>query len=213
VCLGIVVVWLNPRKLPQLIGLLAIAVAIGAALGMIWKPDSLAAIFFRMTSVSEEIDHGYSAQWRFWEAEAMLPHIWQHPLAGIGLGADYKGATSSSILPDLNLYVHNAYLYMAGKMGLPALAAFLSAMTAILLIGRRSAKSGASPWARIVGAACAAMMFRFVFASITEPHLMSDYSIILIAVAGALVYLSAQRAVPVNQPAASGTALGNRGRV
>jgi O-antigen ligase len=120
----------------------------------------------------------------------MLPHILQHPLTGIGLGADYKGVSGSSVNPDLNRYAHNAYLYMAGKMGVPALLLFLLAMGAIYSIGRREALSGASPWVRVVGAASAAMMIRFVFASMTEPHLMSDKGIVNIAIAGALVILA-----------------------
>jgi hypothetical protein len=49
------------------------------------------------------------------------------------------------------------------------------------------------------------MMIRFLAASITEPHLMSDYGVVVIAVAGALVYLSARSA-----PAAPGEAAGTK---
>ena len=115
-------------------------------------------------------------------------------MLGIGLGADYKGVSGSTLRPELNRYMHNAYLYMAGKMGLPALLFLLTSMAAIFAIGRRLARSDASPWCRLVGAAGGVMMFRFLFASVTEPHLMSDYGVINIAVAGALVYLAAQRA-------------------
>ena len=194
ICLLVVVWWLNSKKLPQLIGFLVVAVGLGSAVAVAWRPDSFAAVYYRLTSIGEEIEHGYSAQWRFWEAEAMLPHIKEQPLIGIGLGADYKGAQGSSLRPELNRYVHNAYLYMAGKMGVPALIFFLLFMASVFAIGRRTAKSNALPWTRIVGAASAAMMIRFLFASITEPHFMSDYGVVNIAIAGALVYLSARRA-------------------
>lgn len=192
ISLLIVVSWLNLRKLPRLVGSLVILIALGSAFGMFWKPDSLSAVYHRMTTIDEAIEHGTSAQWRFWEAEAMLPHIQKNPLTGIGLGADYwtRGTTKS---PELNRYIHNGYLYMAGKMGLPALAFFLSSMVAILVMGRRLAKSNALSWARVVGAAGAALMVHFAFSSITEPHLMSDRSIVVIAIAGALVYLAARR--------------------
>ena len=124
----------------------------------------------------------------------MLPQIQKYPLTGVGLGADYKGTSGSSKNPDLNRYVHNGYLYMAGKMGLPALTFFLLAMAAIFAMGRRFAKSDASRWTRVVCAACAAMMVNFMLASITEPHFMEDYSLVLIAVSGALVYLNARQA-------------------
>lgn len=207
VCMLVVVWWLNLKKLPQLVGSLVLVVAMGSAIGMFWKPDSFAAVVFRMTSIGEELDRGYSAQWRIWEFEAMLPHVQDHPLVGIGLGADYKGASGSSVRPELNRYMHNAYLYMAGKMGLPALACFLLSMIAIFAIGRRSAKSAAPPWNRVVGAAGAAMMIRYFIASLTEPHFMSDYGVVNIAIAGALVYLGARDAAP---PIAQGTAAGGR---
>jgi O-antigen ligase len=193
VCLTILVWWLNPRRLPQLLAILVIALAAVSAIGMRYRPDSFDSIYFRMTSIGEEIDHGYSAQWRLWEFQAMLPHIQAHPLAGIGLGADYKGLGGSAARPDLNRYMHNAYFYMAGKMGLPALALFVLAMLAILAIGRRAARRHSLPWSRMVGAAGAVMMIRFFLASVTEPHLMSDYGVVVIAICGALVYMGARR--------------------
>jgi O-antigen ligase len=213
ICTLLLVWWLNARKVPQLAMVLLIAVGLGSAAAAYWKPDSFAAVYYRLTSIGEELDHGYSAQWRLWEAEAMLPHIKEHPLIGVGLGADYKGSRGSTLRPDLNRYVHNAYLYMAGKMGLPALIFFLLVMASVFNIGRRSARSHALPWTRIVGAASAAMMIRFLFASVTEPHLMSDYGVVNIAIAAALVYLSAQRSGAVVSPAVtSALAAGARHR-
>jgi O-antigen ligase len=205
ICALLVVWWLNPKKLPQLLTFLMVVVGLGSAVAAYWKPDSFAAVAYRLTSISEEIDHGYSAQWRIWEAEAMLPKIKEHPLLGVGLGADYKGSRGSKLRPDLNRYVHNAYLYMGGKMGLPALLFFLLFMAAVFAMGRGSARSHGLTWSRIVGAASAAMMIRFLLASITEPHLMSDYGVVIIAVAAALVVLSARRAHA--PPPAAGVAM------
>lgn len=210
ICGLLVVWWLNKKRLLQLALMLVVVVALGSALAAYLRPQSFAAVYYRLTSIGEEIDHGYSAQWRFWEAEAMLPLIKEHPLIGVGLGADYKGASGSTLRPELNRYVHNAYLYMAGKMGLLALFFFLLMIACVFAIGRRLALSPASPWSRIVGAASAAMMIRFLIASITEPHLMSDYGVIVIAVSGALVCLGAWRATAAGNgavvPAPTGTA-------
>jgi O-antigen ligase len=123
-------------------------------------------------------------------------------MTGLGLGADYKGVSGTTAYPDLNRYMHNAYLYMAGKMGVPALLLFVLMMLAILLIGRRLAKSDAPAWVRVVGAASAVMMFRFWIASITEPHLMSDHGVATIALCGALVVLAARR-TPDSPPRAA----------
>jgi O-antigen ligase len=192
-CIALAVWWLELKKLPQLILVSLIAMALGGLVGGILKPEAMAAVIYRMTSISSELEYGYSAGWRYMEFEEMVPHILQYPFTGIGLGADYKGFRGSTDNPDLNRYVHNAYLYMAGKMGVPALVLFLLAMATIFHIGRREAKSDGSPWVRVVGAASAAMMIRFVLASMTEPHLMSDHGIVNIAIAGALVILAGQR--------------------
>ena len=200
VCLVTVVSWLNLRKLSELIMLFVLAICIAASLTALLKPKSLASIYYRMTSIDTEIESGYSAQWRFWEAEFIIPIIQKHPFIGVGLGADYKGSSGSSKLPDLNRYVHNGYLYMAGKMGLPALTFFLLAIATIFAMGRRLAKGDASPEIRVVSGACAAMMISFLLASVTEPHFMEDYSLVLIAIAGALVYLSARQATLARIP-------------
>ena len=204
-CVVIVVSWLNFKKLSQLVVMFVLAICIAASITALLKPKSLASIYYRMTSIDTEIESGYSAQWRFWEAELIIPKIQKYPMLGLGLGADYKGSSGSSKNPDLNRYVHNGYLYMAGKMGLPALTFFLLAIATIFAIGRRFAKSDASPEIRIVSAACAAMMINFLLASITEPHFMEDYSLVLIALAGALVYLSARQATLARIPATADT--------
>lgn len=203
VCLIVMVAWLNAARLPQLFGWLVLALALGSAGAIAWKPQSFAAVYYRMTSIDTEVLSGDSAQWRVWEAEEMLPHLRRHPFGGVGLGAEYKGASRLSADADLNRYVHNGYLYMGGKMGPPALLFFLAAIAALVAIGRRSAKSGAPPWNRVVGASGAAMMINFLLASVTEPHFMVDYSLVLIAVVGALVYLSAARIGPAPPPGAA----------
>jgi O-antigen ligase len=189
----VLVLWLNARRLPHMLLFLFSALAVIFVVMAAWKPETLFAVLYRMTSIRSELTYGYSAGWRFAEVDAMLPLILQHPLIGIGLGADYKGIHGSSAVPELNRYMHNAYFYMAGKMGVPALAFYLSFMAAVFFLGRRLARSDASPWARVLGAAGAAMMIRFVFSSITEPHLMSDHGVTVIAVSAALVYLAARR--------------------
>lgn len=192
ICVLLVVAWLGLRKLPHLLGLLALLVALTSVFASVWKPDYLAAVYYRITSINTEVTSGDSAQWRYWEAEEITPYILKYPFSGLGLGADYKKSNRSNADPDLNRYIHNAYLYMAGKMGLPALASFLLAMLTIFSMGRRSAKFDADSFNRIVGAACASMMISFLLASVTEPHFMMDYSLVVIAVAGALVYLGAK---------------------
>lgn len=192
-CVLVLVAWLNLKSLPRLAVLSLLFVMVVGTLGYALKPASFDAVLYRMTSVSDELRYGHSAGWRYHEVDEMLPHIIEHPLTGLGLGADYKGIGASSAAPDLNRYMHNAYLYMAGKMGVPALVLFLLMMLVIFVIGRRLARSDASPWVRVVGAASAVMMIRFWIASVTEPHLMSDHGVATIAICGALVLLATRR--------------------
>jgi O-antigen ligase len=199
VCVLVLMTWLNLKGLPRLMAVSTVVLLVVATLGYAFKPASVEALVFRLTSVSEELRYGHSAGWRYQEVDAMLPQIAEYPLTGLGLGADYKGISGSTSHTDLNRYMHNAYLYMAGKMGLPALLFFLLMMLAILIVGRRLAKSDAPPWVRVVAAASAVMMIRFWVASITEPHLMSDHGVATIAFCGALVVLAARRA-PAAQP-------------
>jgi O-antigen ligase len=206
VCVLLVVMWLNLRKLPQLIGFLVLLVALTSVFASIWKPDYLASVYYRITSINTEVASGDSAQWRYWEAEEIVPHIQKYPFSGLGLGADYKKANRSTADLDLNRYIHNAYLYMAGKMGIPALCAFLAAMFAVLTMGRRTAKTGGDHFNRIVGAASASMMISFLLASVTEPHFMMDYSLVVIAIAAALVYLVAQNDPGLRQVSAKESA-------
>jgi O-antigen ligase len=214
VCVLVLMAWLNLKALPRLAAVSTVFLLVVATLGYAFKPATVEALVFRLTSVSAELRYGHSAGWRYQEVDAMLPHIAEYPLTGLGLGADYKGMSGSSAHPDLNRYMHNAYLYMAGKMGVPALLLFLLMMLAILLLGRRLAKSDAPPWVRVVGAASAVMMIRFWVASITEPHLMSDHGVATIAVCGALVVLAARRvpAAPPRPAARSRLAVAGRTR-
>jgi O-antigen ligase len=211
-CVIVLVAWLNLKALPRLALLSLLFLLLVGLLGYLLKPASFDAVLYRMTSISAELSYGHSAGWRYLEVEAMLPHILAHPLTGLGLGADYKGFTGSSAYPDLNRYMHNAYLYMAGKMGLPALGLFMLMMAAVFAIGRRLAKSDASPWVRVVGAASAVMMIRFWVASVTEPHLMSDHGVALIALCGALVLLAARREKPTPARTARPAGLAGVGR-
>ena len=193
VCLVIVIFWLNIKKFPELVGSLVLVMALASFGTIIFKPDYFAAVYYRMASINTEVQSGDSAQWRYWEAEEIIPHILNYPISGLGLGADYKKSNRSTVDSDLNRYIHNAYLYMAGKMGVPALMIFLFAISSVIAIGRHSAKSDQAPrWKRIVGGTSAAMMINFLLASLTEPHFMMDYSLVLIAISAAMVYFSAQ---------------------
>jgi O-antigen ligase len=91
-----------------------------------------------------------SLQWRTFETEKALQSIKEHPLTGVGLGNRYRELTAfqseasgyytrGSIAADevsrFTRYVHNSYVSLAVKMGLPGLFAILWFFAAVLFKG------------------------------------------------------------------------------
>jgi len=81
-----------------------------------------------------------SLQWRIFETEQGLRSVSENPLVGVGLGNSYRAITTlqgeargirtgyslaAGKISSLTRFLHNSYLFIAVKMGLPALACFL----------------------------------------------------------------------------------------
>jgi len=80
-----------------------------------------------------------SARHRVAELEQARELIRDRPLTGIGLGASitfisplYDSVLEVSNVPHTNIYVHNSYVWVALKLGLPALAVFLALLVAVV---------------------------------------------------------------------------------
>jgi O-antigen ligase len=80
-----------------------------------------------------------SLEWRGFEAEQAWRSLSQQPLLGVGLGNSYrditllrgeargyKGSLANGTYTRFTRYVHSSYVYIAVKMGLPALIFFLT---------------------------------------------------------------------------------------
>jgi len=204
---------LRANRLPVLLVTLVVTIGVSISVLAAFKPKTVEQFLVRMTSINDELRFGYSANWRYEEARLIVPRIIEHPLEGLGLGARYKGFAGSASNPDLDRYIHNGYLYLAGKMGLPALAVFLALTAVVFRLGWAIRHAGIEPWRRIVGVVCAVMMVRFWLASFTEPHFMSDYSLVVIAICGALAWLVAGRTSAAVGKSSASPAHGNPGRV
>jgi O-antigen ligase len=91
-----------------------------------------------------------SLQWREFEIEKALQSIQRQPLTGVGLGNRYRELTAyqseasglwtwnsvaTGVVSRFTRYVHNSYLALAVKMGIPGLLAFLWFCAAVLLKG------------------------------------------------------------------------------
>ena len=161
------------------------------------KPAMLDALVARATSVEKEIEYGSSAAWRYYEAEKVLPQIATHPVLGLGLGAAYRGPAPSDALPEQVRYIHNGYLFVAAKMGLPALTLLLWCLGVVLARSWRGARTAPDAEFRGVHAAVCAGVLSVLLASVTEPHLMRDSSLAYLGVlAGLTVGMLRHSSVP-----------------
>jgi len=109
------------------------------------------ALTSRVTSVFTVGDTLDSASlgWRIFELDAATRSLFQHPFLGVGLGNDYRDITllqgeASGWLwqlggnSRLTRFIHDSYLYVAVKMGILALGAFVWFCVAFLVSGTRS---------------------------------------------------------------------------
>ena len=174
------------------------------------KPAMLDALVARATSVGKEIEYGSSAAWRYYEAAQVMPQIAANPLLGLGLGAAYRAPARSDALPEQVRYIHDGYLYLASKLGVPALALLLWCLGMVMLFSWRGARTEQDARLRGVHAAVCASVIGVLLASITEPHLMRDSSLAFMGVAAGMVVAlrrhagsTAQGAAATNRPDAT----------
>lgn len=160
--IGLVLIVFFPRyknhliKAAVVIGSTALLVWTSILVGGAWLDAAdhpfIAGIVMRFGSLftpGETAETG-SLQWRAFETETALASIAAHPWTGVGLGGRYRSLTTLSGEADGNLargslvdgeisrftrYIHNSYLSIAVKMGLPGLAAFLWFWSAVLISG------------------------------------------------------------------------------
>ena len=197
--LGLVVVvyLLGLRKSGPMLVWSLVGSSLAFALLITFKPAMLDALVVRATSIEKEIEYGSSAAWRYYEAGQVLPQIAANPILGLGLGAAYRAPARSDALPEQVRYIHNGYLYMASKLGVPALALFVWCVGLILLWAWRGARTEQDPRSRAVHAAICASVLGVLLASITEPHLMRDSSVAFLGVlAGLTVALRRHARMP-----------------
>lgn len=150
------------------------------------KPTMVDALVIRATSVGKEIEYGSSAAWRYYEVGVIVPKIIASPVVGIGLGAAYRAPAPSDALPEQVRYIHNGYLYLVSKLGVPALLLFIWCLLVVLSWSWRGARHEPDPELRGVHAAICAGMLGILLASVTEPHLMRDSSLAYIGVLAGL---------------------------
>lgn len=183
------VTWvLDKKALPRFLLFMFIGATVAMAGLAAIRPAIIEGLLDRVGNTSNEIEYGASAQWRFLEAELVLPQIESKPILGLGLGAEYRKNYASDVVPEQNRYIHNGYLYVAAKMGIPAVLLLVCFVVGILVHSTRIVRDplyGSEE--KVICAAGGAMMLRFLFASITEPHFMADYGISVICIVAGII--------------------------
>ncbi len=159
--LGLALIVLVPRfkqrqaRVAIIAGCAALVVAgviVGAPLSQAFSSPFLAGISERFGSILTPSDTSetQSLQWRSFEIEKALEAIRKQPLTGVGLGNRYRplsahsseasgsltdGRVDSGRVSRFTRYVHNSYVSIAVKMGIPGLTVLLWFCAAALFRG------------------------------------------------------------------------------
>lgn len=105
--------------------LMVLAVLGVASLAML-RPAVIDSAVNRVVSLADEGAIRTSGGWRRLENEASAARIAQSPLVGIGLGGEYRGWLAEiRTFSEHTRYVHNGYVFIAVKLGIPALLVLL----------------------------------------------------------------------------------------
>lgn len=168
------------KKAFKAISILSILGFIGLGAVLAVKPAIITSAADRMFSVNDEVSHGQSLAWRFYENGIAIEKINESPLLGIGLGAAYRPPAKSDVTPEQVRYMHNAYLFMIMKMGLLVFAIFLSFIFVnIYQISRSTrAKSLRLTSYSIV---TISILFEYFMTCMTQPELMQSSGIAFIS--------------------------------
>ena len=138
-----------------------------------------------------------SVQYRLTESRHALEEIQARPVSGSGYGATiFWGRPWVQVPPESFRYIHNGYLWLAWRIGLPG-ALLLCAPLAAVVVWRRRAEDG--PLFGSVRCGCQAALLAILIASLTFPsfnslHITSTMGLLLAICASPLLPRAALRA-------------------
>jgi O-antigen/teichoic acid export membrane protein len=153
-----------------------------------------------MFTVRDTLDTN-SAEWRLFENREALRSISEHPLLGVGLGNSYRNLTllggeadgwmSASMLPDqlyrFTRFLHNSYLSIAMKMGVPALVCFLWFCAAFLVSGWQLYRNLSGGYLRAVVLSLLAGFAGLLLWSLLHQHFIQAESTLIVGLMVGLV--------------------------
>ncbi len=162
------------------ISILSILGVIGLGAVLAVKPAIITSAVDRMFSVNDEVSHGQSLAWRFYENGIAIEKIQDSPILGIGLGATYRPPAKSDVTPEQVRYVHNAYLFMIMKMGLVVFVCFMAFIFTCIYWLNSSCKS-TNKFHSNYSIVTVSILFEYFMTCMTQPELMQSSGIAFIA--------------------------------
>lgn len=160
-------------------GLVLCSLVLGAT--MAFKPDIVDVVIKRTESLKYEGGHGTSFGWRILEYEDSVRTLKGSPIVGVGIGGEYRRWISAiRNFEEHTRYVHNGFLFMALKIGIPAVALFLYLFWRLWREAFRTAQN-CNGETRVALTACLAIIPAFLGISTTQPEVMSNYGVLFYA--------------------------------
>ena len=183
------------QQLKSVLGGLVAVLVVFALLGTA-SPNTLGAARERLLSLGR-YQSDNSLRYRVTESRFVVTEIRQRPVVGSGLAATiYWGRPWQQVPPESESFVHNGYLWIAWKLGLPALALLVGSLAFALLAPGPRTHDPELAWLR-TGAKAA--LFALLLTSITFPSFTSLSASCVVGLLAALAWLPLPEA-PITPP-------------
>ena len=180
------------QRIKAIFGGLTVVLVAFAILGTV-SPNTLGAARERLLSLG-----GYqsdnSLRYRVTETRHVVKEIGERPLGGSGLAATiYWGRPWQQVPPETEDFVHNGYLWIAWKLGIPAALVLFGLLLGALLA---PAPRTDDPLLESIRTGAKASLFALLLTSITFPSFTSLSASAVVGLLTALAWLPLPERVP-----------------
>lgn len=195
------VFFIGQGRAAKLLITLVLLGGLGVATLAVVKPSTLDAITVRMMSVKDEGGRNTSYGWREWENQDALVALKNSPALGVGMGGEYRPwIPILRIFAEHTRYIHESYLYIALKLGIPGLLLMLAVFWRAWQHGRRSLPL-VDEQDRTLLLACLCVFPAWLGLCLTQPELMLHSSVFYMTCVVTVFLASYKGVLPVAVPA------------
>ncbi|MBV8465240.1 MAG: O-antigen ligase family protein, partial [Burkholderiales bacterium] len=171
--------FVDRERAVKLVALAGLAAALGIGGLIVAKPRALEAVAYRFASIEQEGGGRTSYGLRQWENEIAVHQILRSPFIGVGIGGEYRRWSPTLVnFSDHVRYIHNSYLYLSLKIGLPGLAMMLWLLIGSWLRGRKLQGNKRDGWNNPYQLTCLSVLPAVLCLCVTQPELMEAPSIL-----------------------------------